>query len=152
MRNHLVRSLAILTVCTGLLSLATPGSAQWRNPRYSRLQVDRLLHQVEARSDRFAATVERDLGTDLADARSDERLSMRARNLERQIDIVRQAFDGSRDFRVIRPELATVLNIARRVDNQMDRLNLDRASERQWMMLRANLNQLARVFDFPTIA
>jgi len=85
------------------------------------------------------------------EARSDERLSMRARNLERQIDIVRQVFNEARDFRQIRPEVATVLNIARRVDNQMDRLNLDRASERQWMMLRANLNQLARVFDLPTV-
>jgi|SRR6185436_10750412 hypothetical protein len=151
MRNRVVRLLAILAVCTGLLSLAAPGFGQWRNPRYSRWDVERVLRQVEARSDRFAATVERDLGTDLVEARSDERLSMRARNLERQIDIVRQVFNEARDFRQIRPEVATVLNIARRVDNQMDRLNLDRASERQWMMLRANLNQLARVFDLPTV-
>lgn len=110
-----------------------------------------MIRQVEARSDRFAAMVESELGTDLEESRVDDRLSMRTRNLERQIDIVRQAFDQARDFRDIRSEVSTVLNIARRVDNQMDRVDLNSATDRQWTMLRADLNQLARVFDLPNL-
>ena len=151
MRNYFVRSFAILAVCTGILVLASPGSAQWRNRGYSRWEVDRLIRQAEMRSDRFAAMIDSAVGTDLEESRSDERLSMRTRNLERQIDIVRQAFNEASYFREISSEVATVLNMARRVDYQMRRTNLDYATERQWMLLRSDLNQLARAFDLPTV-
>ena len=151
MRNRILKSLAILAACTSVLILTTPGYAQFRSRDYSRWEVDRLIRQAQFRSDRFAAMIDSSLGTDLEESSSDDRLSMRTRNLERQLDIVRQAFNETRDFRDVRSEVSTALNMARRVDYQMRRANLDSGTERQWMMLRSDLNQLARAFDLPSI-
>lgn len=139
-------------VCCMAFALAAPTSAQWR--RYSRPDIDRLVRQAEVQSNRFVRVVEqtRDGGfferifdRDRND-RAEERVIEQARVLENQLDLIRQETDRTENYFAVRSQVANTLMTARRINNIMGRRQLDNRAERQWTMLRADLNRLARAF------
>ena len=163
MRRHFLRSLSLLAVGCAVLALATPGVAQWGWGYSNRAQVGRLIRQAENRSNVFVAMVDRNSGDrfDREDrfdryGRRDQiefagrRLNESARDLEQQLDAVSQAFDSGNSYRV-RSDLDNALNTARRINITMQRRDLNVGVERQWSMLRFDLNRLARVYNLQQI-
>ena len=158
MRNYLLKSFSALAACCMVLALAAPGGAQWRVQwgdrsgfgYYSRASVGALIRRAENDSDRFVAVFDRALDDSRLDQTfREERLNQRARDLEQQLNIVRQEFDRGGDFNSIRSEVSTAIDRSQRINTVMRNRRFDYAAERQWWMLRNDLNRLARVFRLP---
>jgi hypothetical protein len=152
MRNKLFKSFVILmTVCT-MLGLASPSSAQRRGYNrgraYVRTDVDRLIRQAENRSDVFVAMFDRSLDNSrLNGSLREDRLNERALDLERQLNIVRQEFDRTQNYLAVRSHIARALSISEGLNNVVRNRRLSPQVERQWVLLRSELNRLAQVYN-----
>jgi hypothetical protein len=159
MYDRLLKSFAALTVCCLMLALASPGLAQWRDrygqDRYGdgRMNVGWLIRQAENRSDQFATTLERTRGRGLFERvfNREDGLTARARDLENQLNLVRQEFYRSGTSGELRSQIASALSVGQNINNAMRYRRVDYGAERQWMLLRSDLNRLARAFDLAQI-
>jgi hypothetical protein len=152
MNNRLLKSFVALTVCCMVLALASPSFAQGRGysrgRAYSRADVDRLIRQAENRSDQFVAIFDRALDRSrLEGTIREDRLNERAMTLERELNIVRQQFNRTTNYYNVRSHVANALSAAQGINNVMRNRRLDPVVERQWMLLRSDLNRLAAVFN-----
>ncbi len=151
MRNRLLRSFVALTTCCLVLALASPSLAQWRD-RYGDRDVDRLIRQAETHSNQFVAALERarDRGFMERVFGGGERLNgltARAHDLESQFNSLREESYQSENSYDLRSGVANALSVAEDINRTMRyrRVNFD--VERQWSMLRSDLNRLARVYN-----
>lgn len=156
MRTRVFKSLSLLTVSFAVLALSTPTMAQWGYSQ--RAQISRLIRQAESRSDVFASMIERMRGRDRIGFRDQGYdnfnrygLRQRAAELERELNAVAREFQYSRNTNQVRDDLARALDTARGIENAMDRRDLNSGVERQWILLRSDLNRLARVYSLPQV-
>jgi hypothetical protein len=145
MRNQLLKSLCALLMGFALVSLASPGLAQERRDWGFRVQfgpdVQRLVRQAEDHTNQLTA---------MLDERGHEGLSARARDLENQLNMVGGEF-GRYSYYDRRSQVATVLRVAESINNAMRYRRADFDVQRQWSMVRNDLNRLARVYDLRQI-
>lgn len=152
MRNLSVKFFAALTVCCMMLAVSSPTFAQGRgysrSRNYSRAAVDRLIRQAENRSDQFVAMFDRALDRSrLEGTIREDRLNERAMELERELNMVRQEFNRTRNHYEIRSHVSNALNVAQAINRVMRNRNLYPTAERQWALLRSDLNRLAAVYN-----
>lgn len=151
MRNLTLKSFGALAVCCLVLAMASPGFGQWRGSsrsRVSRVEVDRLIRQAENRSDQFVAMFDRALDRSrLEGTIREDRLNERAIQLERELNVVRREFNRTSNPYSVRSNLANALNVAQGINNVMRNRRLYPAAERQWMLLRSELNRLAAIYN-----
>ncbi|MFY9556967.1 MAG: hypothetical protein WAV47_19835 [Blastocatellia bacterium] len=166
MRDRLQKSFAGIAAFSFVLMLASPGFAQvgrWSfGSRYRAAEVARLLRLAETRSDQFAMLVDRSRGRfeqtgrwdDRGTTRRDERLSDRARELERQLDIATQELSRTGNVLAVRSEVANAISMAHGINNaiRFRRTGYGSGVDRQWMLLRSDLNRLARVYNLRQLA
>jgi hypothetical protein len=132
-------------LCTAL-ALATPTYAQrsfgFRFQIGGGARAIGLIHQAEDRSDRFASVL----------SGREDFLSVQARDLAGQLDVARSEADQGSSFYEVRSHVASALSIARGINREMlDRERMDYEVERQWSMLRSDLNGLARAYNLGPI-
>lgn len=156
MRNKLLRSFVLLMTIGAMLGLASPSSAQWRRPMrgraYLRTDVDRLIRQAENRSDVFVRIFDRALDRSRLDnTRREDRLNERAQELESQLNVVRQEFDRTQNHMALRAQIARAMNIAEGINTVIRNRRLDPQVERQWAMLRSELNRLGQVYGIRSL-
>lgn len=152
MRNGLLKSLAPLAICCLVMATASPSFAQLRgsarNRGYTRANVDRLIRQAENRSDQFVAIFDRSLDRSrLEGTIREDRLNERARELEVQLNIVRREFNRAGNYYDIRSHIANALNAAQGINTVVRNRRLIPVVERQWTLLRSELNRLAAVYN-----
>jgi hypothetical protein len=152
MRNGLLKSLSALTVCCLLMAAAAPSFAQSRgrirSRGYTKASVDRLIRQAENRSDQFVAIFDRSLDRSRFEGTlREDRLNDRARELEAQLNIVRQEFNRASNYFDVRENVANALNAAQGINTVMRNRRLNAMVERQWLLLRSDLNRLASVYN-----
>lgn len=152
MPNNSLKSFTILAVIGLMLAVASPSFAQSRGPyrgrAYTRAQVDHLIRQVENRSDQFVAIFDRALDRSrLEGTRREDRLNERAINLERELNMVRREFNRTGNYYDVRPHVARTLNLAQQINNVMHNRRLAPIAERQWALLRSDLNRLAVAYN-----
>ena len=167
MTNRLLKSFVALTTICLTLAIAAPASAQWRdqwrdrdrNSRFNFNNVERLIRQAENRSDQFVMSLEQRRSGGFFEQIFGEidrpnGLRARAHDLETQLNSLReQSYDADfRDFRELRSGVANALSMAEDINNVMRYRRLDPVAERQWLMLRSDLNQLARIFNLRELA
>jgi hypothetical protein len=157
MINRLLKSFVALTTFCLMLALASPASAQWRDQRRDwdrdsrSFGVERLIRQAENRSDQFVMSLERRRSGGFFEQIFNEfersgGLRSRARDLETQLNSLREeSYNG--DFRDLRSGVANVLSVAEDINNVMRYRQMDPVVERQWLMLRSDLNRLARIYN-----
>ena len=153
--TRLTRPLVALITSCLMLALAAPGLAQWRdrNPYgYGRYNVDRLIRQAENRSDQFVMSLEQRnnrgfLERIFGDTERVGRLAARAHDLESQLNALREESFRERDDSDLRASVASVLSTAEDVNRIMNYRQLSPVVERQWAMLKSDLNRLARIYD-----
>ena len=142
MRNSLIRFMCAMLIAVG--ALATPSLAQERNLGF-RVQfgpdVERLLRQAENHTRQFAATLEE---------RDRYGLSERARELQSQLDMVGGNFDESSNYSR-RSQVASVLRVGQSLSTAMRARRVGIEVQRQWLMVRNDLNRLARVYNLRQI-
>lgn len=145
MRNQLVKSLCPLLVGFAVVALALPTLAQERRAYGFRVQfgpdVQRLLRQAENHTSQFVA---------MLDERDRYGLSERARELESQLNMVGGDFNERSNYDR-RSQIGTVLRVAGSINNAMRYRRVDFDVQRQWSMVRSDLNRLARVYNLRQI-
>ena len=145
MRNQLLRSLCALLMGFALVALTSSGLAQERRDWGFRIQfgpdVERLVHQAENHTSQL---------TSMLDERGQEGLSARARDLESQLNMVGGEF-GQSSYYDRRSQVGTVLRVAESINNAMRYRRVDFDVQRQWSMVRNDLNRLARVYNLRQI-
>jgi hypothetical protein len=157
MRGHLTRRffIALAAVCA-LLILSAPAEAQRRrHPRargYTKAQVNEIIKRVEDRSDKFVKMFDKSLDRSRLDGTNrEDRLNEHARALERALDELRGEFDRKENYVETRPEARRCLDIATDINIAMRNRRLGAETERQWALLRTELNTLADVYNLPFV-
>ena len=140
-----------------LAAIAVPGQAQqyrrvYRNRYYTKIQVERIIRRVENQSDRFVGSFDSALDRSRLDGTArEDNLNQRARNLENDIDSLRQEFDRTDRYQDTRSRVSRVLNTAEGINAVMHRRRLGGNAERLWAQLRVELNVLASVYNLPRL-
>ena len=156
MRDFLTRRvfIALGAVCA-LLILTVPAEAQRRPLRqrgYSKNEVHNIIKRVETRSDSFIRQFDRALDRSRLDGTNrEDRLNQYARSLERALDELRGEFDRKESYLETRPEVRRCLDSTTDIDVAMRNRRLGAETERQWALLRAELNTLANVYNLPFV-
>ena len=154
MRNRLLNSLCALLMTCSIVALASPALAQQGRNFGFRVQfgtdVERLLRQAENHTAQFAA---------MLDQREHYGLSERAHDLEQQLNMVGGDFERRSDyynrtsnFYDRRSQLSNVLRVAQSINYAMRYRRVDFDVQREWSMVRFDLNRLARVYNLRQIA
>lgn len=135
-----------------LAALSMPAQAQYRRGYryrvYTKSDVDRIIRRVENQSDRFVRSFDRSLDNSRLDGtRREDNLNQRARDLENDLDALRQEFDRTERYQDTRAQVARALSTAEGINTVVRRRRLDGNTERQWAQVRAELNSLAYVYN-----
>jgi hypothetical protein len=152
MRNSKIKSIAGVMACCLVLAIASPVFAQSRGYGYgnrNRTNVERLIRQAENRSDQFVRTFDLALDRSRFDGRlREDRLNERALELERHLNMARQAVAGvNNNHFYARSHIANAINVAQGINTVMRNRRLMPQSERQWVLLRSDLNRLAAIYN-----
>jgi|SRR5215213_4696029 len=157
MRAYITRKVFItLAAVCALLILSAPAEAQRRRPPaqrgYTKPQVNEIIKRVEERSDRFVKLFDKSLDRSRLDGSNrEDRLNEYARNLETALDDLRREFDRKESYVETRPEVRRCLDIATNINVAVRSRRLGGETERQWALLRAELNTLADVYGLPPV-
>lgn len=131
-----------LALCTLVLS-ALGVQAQF-TPRVNEYQVRTLLQRLETRTDSFRSTVDRRLdNSNLNNTRREDNITAYVDAFENATDELRSDFNSRRETS---SDVTEVLNYGWYLDDFMRRNRLGAASERQWNLIRTDLDQLARLY------
>lgn len=155
MRNKLTKIFVTLAVLAfAVLSLAPGADAQRRRgPRargYTKAEVDAVIRRVENRSDEFVRLFDKALDRSRLDgSRREDNLNEQAKRLENTLDDLRREFDRKESYIETRPEVNRALNIAADINKAMKKRRMGGETERQWNLLRSELNTLADVYGLP---
>lgn len=123
----------------------------WGN-KYSKSQVDRLIRNVEQRTDRFVGQLDNSLDRSRLDgSQREDVLMQKARNLEEATDELRREFDRRDSWRDNREEVSRCLNIATDINVAMRNRKFRGNSESNWNTVRAELNALAAAYGLPKV-
>jgi len=98
--------------------------------------VERLVRQAENHTNQLASMLEeRDRGG----------LSERVRELESQLNMLNSDFNEDSNYGR-RSQVSNVLRVAQSINNAMRYRRVDYDVQRQWAMVRSDLNRLARTY------
>jgi len=148
MRNSVQKIYVALAVACVMLSLTVSSEAQRRGRIYNKAEVNEIIRRVESRSDEFVKLFDSSLDRSRLDGtRREDRLNERARNLERALDDLRREFDRRENYNQTRPEVSRALNLSEDINKVMRRRRMGGETERQWGLLRDELNALALVYN-----
>ena len=158
MKGYITRRffISFAAICAVLI-LSVPAEAQRRRlpPRargYTKDDVNRIIKRVEERSDRFVKLFDRSLDRSGLDGTNrEDRLNEYARNLESALDDLRREFDRKESYVETRSEVRRCLDIASDINVAMRSRRLGAETERQWALLRTELNTLANVYNLPFV-
>ena len=148
MRNHVRKIYAALAVVCVMLTLSATRTAQRRGRIYTKAEVNEIIRRVENRSDEFVRLFDSSLDRSRLDGtQREDRLNERAKDLERTLDDLRREFDRRENYNQTRPEVSRALNAAEGINKVMRRRRMGGETERQWALLRDELNALALVYN-----
>ncbi len=153
MKNYSLKFLVVIAAIVGsICALSESANAQIRRGNLNRVQVDRLIRNLEERVDRFVVQFDYALDNSrLNNTRREDNLNQRARDLEAATDELRREFDRNDSRRENSQEVRKCLNIASGINAAMRNRRLNAASERNWAVVRSELNALARAYNLPQI-
>lgn len=147
----LFTGLAALFIVLGLAE-ASFAQRRARGRNYTKAQVDRIIKNVEERTDRFVSQFDNSLDRSrLNGTKREDNLNQRAKDLEKATDELRRDFDRSDRWIENKDEVQRCLNIAADINAAMRNRKLGRGAENNWGNVRAELNTLAQVYNLPGI-
>lgn len=140
-----VRKISSLALVVLLSGIATIAQARYQRQYYANdRQIQQLIRRIETRTDNFRAGLERALDRSrLDDTRREDNINQIVSDFEQATNQLRDRFNA-RQSTV--SDVQMVLDRAAWIDNFMQRHALATASERQWSLLRSDLNTLASYY------
>jgi hypothetical protein len=145
---RILKALCALLMFCSITALSSPALAQGRGfgvrVQFGRdRDVERLLRQAEFHTNQFASMV--------AD-RDRFGLNERANDLRSQLNMVGGDYDRTSDRYDNRAQMLTVLRVAGSINTALRYRRVDFVVQRQWEMVRSDLNRLARAYNLRQIA
>jgi hypothetical protein len=138
------KKLLIFAALLSMLFTVAGVQAQVWNARPNDSQVRNILNRLETRTDTFRGQVDNRLDNSRWDnTRRENQIMDFVNAFENSTDQLRRSFG---DRRVTQSEVNQVLNYGAYIDDFMRRNQLAAAPERQWTLIRSDLNQLANRF------
>ena len=152
MQKYMTKLFVVVATLAALSAVEPSAQAQYRrgnrNRAYTKAQVERVIRRVEERSDRFVRLFDESLDRSrLNNSEREDRLNERARDLEAAIDALRSDFDRTDRYRDTQSQVSRVLDAAQGINNVVRRRRLDANTERQWSLVRTELNTLANYYN-----
>src|SRR5882672_4420435 len=143
------RTRVLLVLALGVLVMPIQAQVR-RGPRgrvYTKPEVNELIKRAEDRSDRFMKLFDKALDKSALDgSHREDQLNERAKDFEKAMDKLRSEFDKRESYIETKPQMQTVLDIAREINGVMLRRSLRSDVEEEWVALRRELNVLASVY------
>jgi len=139
MHSRILKSFCALLMCCTIAAISPVTMAQDRDWGF-RIQfgpdVERLVRQAENHTNQLASMLEeRDRGG----------LSERVRELESQLNMLNSDFNEDSNYGR-RSQVSNVLRVAQSINNAMRYRRVDYDVQRQWAMVRSDINRLARTY------
>lgn len=120
--------------------------------KITKVQVDRVIKNVEQRVDRFTSQIDDSLdNSKLNNTKREDRINERARNLESATDELRREFDRNDSWAENKAEVRKCLNIASDLNVTMRNRKFSQATENNWRAVVTELNALARVYGLSSV-
>ncbi|MBL8189400.1 MAG: hypothetical protein JNK38_15430 [Acidobacteria bacterium] len=132
------------------LMVTATASAQgrFRGRNYTKADVDRIIKRCEERSDAFTRMIDRNLDRSRLDGtRREDNINEQVRDLERALDELRREFDRRDTWRETRREVEKVMRESDEINALMKNARFDRNVEREWQLVKADLNKLAGIYE-----
>jgi len=131
-----------------ILSATTMAQGRYRGRNYSKADVDRIIKRVEERSDSFRRVIDRNLDRSRLDGtRREDNINEQVKDLENAIDDLRRNFDRRDNFRETRREVERVMRESDEINALMKRARFNSNVEREWRLVKADLNKLAGIYE-----
>lgn len=147
--NRIRRTISMML----LLALASMGvSAQTRQTsrRMTRAredQVRQLIHRLEDRTDQFRSTLDTSLDRSSIDGtRAEDNINMFVSDFQDAVHQLHQRFD---DRLATSADVQQVINRSQRINNFLQRRQLDTSVTNAWANIRVDLSELARIYGVP---
>ncbi|MGI8733965.1 MAG: hypothetical protein ACR2LM_11800 [Pyrinomonadaceae bacterium] len=108
-------------------------------------EVEKLLHRIEQQSDKFRSALDAALDKSrLNGTRSEDEINTFVKDFYSQTKTLHEHFD---DHKSTNADVQSVLDRASRIDEFMRRNRLKKNADKEWSKLKANLDELARVYN-----
>lgn len=128
--------------------------SEWRTPpfvelpyRISDQQVEEIIHRIESQSDVFRKSLDSALDQSRLDGtRREDDINNFVKEFYQETKHLHDQFDSHKSTA---SDVQTVLNRAAQIDQFMrrNRLKRDRDAQKEWLQVRAYLDELARVYN-----
>ena len=154
MNRNFLKLFTISTALLMILALADTTFAQRRvrGRNYTKAQVDRIIKNVEQRTDRFVSQFDNSLDRSrLNGTKREDKLNEKARDLETATDELRREFDRRDSWIENKDEVRRCLNIAADINAAMRSRKFNRVTETNWTNVRIELNALAQAYKLPVV-
>ena len=147
-----MRRIAGMVVLAWGLMLAMPVVGQnGRVGVYTRTDVRDLVQRMERHSDDFRKHFEKALDKSALDGTDrEDRLRRWTQDLEDSLDKFKDDYNNGR-IRAVEPRVNMLLAIAAGINRAMLYRTFDADAERDWDLLRSDLNALAIVYNLPAL-
>jgi len=108
-------------------------------------EVEKLLHRIEQQSDKFRSALDAALDKSrLNGTRSEDEINTFVKDFYSQTKTLHEHFD---DHKSTNADVQSVLDRASRIDEFLRRNRLKKNADKEWSKLKANLDELARVYN-----
>lgn len=139
-----VRRFLLAVMVVTLTGLGFTAEAQRRPYRITDQQVDQIIRRIESRTDVFRSSIDASLDRSRYDGtRAEDDINTFIRDFENATDQLRSRFNNRQS---VVADVQSVLDRAAFINSFMQRNRLGVRAERDWVSLRADLNELARAY------
>ena len=156
MRRFSMTFLFALPISCLLLIMSGPvtasGQGRYRGRIYTKGDVERIIKRVEDRSDSFRKIVDKSLDRSALDGtRREDNINEQVKQFEKALDELRSEFSRQDRWLETRHHVERVMSEAEDVNAIVRRHFLRPVIEKEWALLRADINRLAGVYCLRTL-
>ncbi len=146
MRGHSLLAAALTLVVPAI------AGAQYRRDERGFERIALVIADCEQRTNVFRQQIRRALDrSELNQTRREDELNRDASRLERALNRTRESWNREHDARKTQVFVSEAITASQDINQTMIRRRLNPDVQRQWGMVRSELNRLADVFQLPKI-
>lgn len=137
-----------LFVMALIFTATASAQGRFKGRNYTKADVDRIIKRCEERSDAFTKMIDRNLDRSRLDGtRREDNINEQVKDLEKALDELRREFDRRDTWRETRREVEKVMRESDEINALMKNARFDRNVEREWQLVKADLNKLAGIYE-----
>jgi DNA repair exonuclease SbcCD ATPase subunit len=149
-------SIMLLVALAASLMVTAPTLAQrqgrYRGRTYTKADVERIIKRVEDESDDFKKIVDKSLDRSVLDGtKREDSINEQVKEFEKALDKLRSEFDRRQRWEETHDQVKDVLKESDEINRLVRTRLLGPAIEKEWAVIRADLNRLAGIYNLPLL-